>query len=64
MVKRRPLTRKQQTQKQKRKQKGGFYPSVMGGIGNAAYLVAPAIRMSYKLLKNKKRKTRKRNTRN
>jgi hypothetical protein len=47
-------------QTRKRKQKGGFYPSVMGGIGNAAYLVAPVIRMSYKLLKNKKRKTRKR----
>ncbi len=53
----RKQTRKQKTHK--RKQKGGFYPSVMGGIANAAYLVAPAIRMSYKMLKNKKRKTRK-----
>ncbi len=52
MVKRRRQTRK-------RKQKGGFYPSVMGGIGNAAYLIAPAIRAGYKLLKRKERKTRK-----
>ena len=61
MAKRRH-TRKQ-LKSRKSKQKGGFYPSVMGGIGNAAYLVAPAIRMSYKLLKNKKRKTRKASTR-
>jgi hypothetical protein len=45
-------------QTRKRKQKGGFYPSVMGGIGNAAYLIAPAIRAGYKLLKRKERKTR------
>ncbi len=38
----------------KRKQKGGFYPSVMGGIGNAVYLIAPAIRAGYKLLKRRK----------
>ncbi len=47
-------------QTKKRKQKGGFYPSVMGGIGNAAYLLAPAIRAGYKLLKRRKtRRSRK-----
>jgi hypothetical protein len=59
MAKRRPLTRKQQTQKQKRKQKGGFYPSVMGGIGNAAYLAVPAIRLGVRLFKSKKTRKQK-----
>jgi hypothetical protein len=45
-------------QTRKRKQMGGFYPSVLGGIGNAAYLFAPALRAGYTLLKHKKRKTR------
>ena len=44
-------------QTRKRKQKGGFYPSVMGGLGHAAYLFAPALRAGYTLLKQK-RKTR------
>ena len=49
---------KQKTRKQK--QKGGFYPSVMGGIGNAAYLSFPAVRIAYRMFKSKKtRKHRK-----
>ena len=50
---------KRQRKTRKRKQKGGFYPSVMGGIGNAAYLIAPALRAGYKLLKRKTRRSRK-----
>jgi hypothetical protein len=38
---------------------GGFYPSVMGGIGNVAYLTPLAIRQGIKLFRNSKRKTRK-----
>jgi hypothetical protein len=40
---------------------GGFYPSVMGGIGNVAYLTPLAIRQGIKLFRNskRKRKTRK-----
>jgi hypothetical protein len=54
------MAKRKQHKRKTKKQKGGFYPSVMGGIGNAAYLVAPAIRAGYKLLKSKKtRKHRK-----
>ena len=50
--------RKRKTRKQK-KQKGGFYPSIMGGIGNAAYLAVPAIRLGVRLFKSKKTRKQK-----
>ena len=39
--------------------KGGFYPSVYSGITSASLLAFAAARQGYKLLKNKRRKTRK-----
>lgn len=43
----------------KRTRKGGFYPSVMGGVvGSGKYLLPIALRQGYQLL-NKKNKTRK-----
>ena len=44
----------------RRVKRGGFFPSVMGGVvQNGAYLVPIALRQGYKLLTNKTRKTRK-----
>ncbi len=56
-------TRRQTKKLQKRKPykgKGGFAPSVAGGLANAIYLAPLAIRAGIKLLKSdRKRKTRK-----
>jgi len=39
--------------------KGGFYPSVMGGlVGAGKYLIPVALRQGYKLLNSKTRKRR------
>ena len=44
---------------------GGFYPSVMGGIGTSSYLLPLALRQGINLIRNnktkKQRKTRKNN---
>ena len=56
------MAKRRNTRKRVRKNKvikGGFYPSVMGGIGNVAYLTPLAIRQGIKLFRNSKRKTRK-----
>jgi len=48
--------------KKTRKTKGGFYPSIMGGVvQTGAYLVPLAVRQGYKLLKNKRYTLRKKN---
>jgi len=62
MARKRCITKRKKTQKRKPyKGKGGFYPSVAGGIGNAIYLTPLAIRAGIKLFTNKgnRRKTRK-----
>ncbi len=60
------MAKRQKTRKCGRKNKvskGGFYPSIMGGIGNAAYLTPFALRQGIQLVRNykgkEKRKTRK-----
>jgi hypothetical protein len=54
------MVKRKQHKRKTKKQKGGFYPSVMGGIGNAAYLFAPALRVGYQLLRRRKtRRSRK-----
>jgi hypothetical protein len=56
----RKSARKTRKQIKRKKQKGGFYPSVMGGIGNAVYLAFPAAKLTYRMLNTRKqRKTRK-----
>jgi hypothetical protein len=58
MVKKYKQTRKTKT-KTKRKQKGGFYPSVYGGVSTASLLAVAGIRQGYRLWSNRKqRKTR------
>lgn len=54
--------KKKKTRKIKRKQtqKGGFYPSVYGGVSSASLLAVAGIRQAYRLWSNRKqRKTRK-----
>lgn len=61
------MAKRYQTRKRVRKssgvKNGGFYPSVMGGIGTASYLAPLALRQGIKLFRNnktrKQRKTRK-----
>ena len=49
-----------QTRKQTRKQKGGFYPSVYGGVQGATLLLPVAARQAYRLWNSRKtRRTRK-----
>ena len=55
-------SRKVRKNKTRKSIKGGFYPSIIGGVVQAgAYLVPLAVRQGYKLLNNNKslRKTRK-----
>jgi hypothetical protein len=52
-------TKGSQKQKRQKKQKGGFYPSVAGGIANAIYLTPLAIRAGMKLFNNRRKQTRK-----
>ena len=53
---------KSKNQKKSRKNvKGGFYPSIMGGVAQTgAYLVPLAVRQGYKLLNNNKSLRKKR----
>ena len=52
--------KRKQIKKSRKVKKGGFYPSVMGGVvQNGAYLMPIALRQGYKLLTGKTRKTRK-----
>ena len=45
----------------RRKHRGGFYPSVMGGVMNAGkFLVAASLRQGYKMLTSKNNNRRKR----
>jgi hypothetical protein len=41
------------------KQKGGFAPSIMGGIANAAYLAPIGIKQMYKFYTRKQARSRK-----
>jgi hypothetical protein len=47
------------TRKNKKKQKGGFYPSVYSGVSSASILAVAGARQAYRLWNNtKRRKTR------
>ncbi len=57
---RRKQTYKRQKRKtRKQKQKGGFAPSIAGGLANALSLAPLAIRAGIELLRRKQKKTRK-----
>ena len=61
--KRRCMTRKNNNTRKSRKQNGGFYPSIMGGVMSAGkLLMAASLRQGYKMLtssSNRGKKTRK-----
>jgi hypothetical protein len=53
------MAKRQKTRKCGRKNKvlkGGFYPSIMGGVTNTAYLLPLALRQGINLFRNYKRK--------
>ena len=54
----RRIHKKTRKVKRKQKQKGGFYPSVYGGVASAGLLAVAAARQGYRLWNNSK-KTRK-----
>jgi hypothetical protein len=45
--------------KQKKILKGGFYPSVYGGVASASVLAVAAARQGYRLWNNKSKRNRK-----
>lgn len=47
-------------QQNKKEQKGGFYPSVMGGVQNAILLMPAALRVGYSLLSRPSTRNRRR----
>ena len=56
----RRIHKKTRKVKTKGKQKGGFYPSVYGGVASAGLLTVAAARQGYRLWNNRKnKKTRK-----
>ena len=59
------MAKRQKTRKRGRKNnianpstpvEGGFYPSIMGGVANTAYLLPLALRQGIKLFRNDKEK--------
>ncbi len=57
------MAKRRQTRKRVRKVKsvkGGFYPSVMGGIGTSSYLLPLALRQGINLIRNNKTRKHKR----
>ena len=59
----RRIHKKTRKVKRKQKQKGGFYPSVYGGVASAGLLAVAAARQGYRLWNNRKTRNKKSRTR-
>jgi hypothetical protein len=54
------MAKRRQTRKRVKKVKGGFYPSVYGGVTLASYITPLALRQGIQLIRNNKTRKQKR----